>query len=208
MNSFCTAVQSMLKLLRFGFFSTQTNHFYIYFYLTEQWKNKTRNAFLVKCPWTKWALFHTRKNGCRSYFVIVAHVTILGFTADQLTIDGDSLEIILSSASPVFPCLLPMYTFQHFPSLPHSCFVGTSLPSVLQLKSRCGLNLMLIRILTEVITAGPFQGAPGSEIINLLPLCFANSFAAPQPGLTCIGKGCLHTKGLNCFGCLQRSILH
>lgn len=61
MNSFCTAVQSMLKLLRFGVFSTQNNHFYIYFYLTEQWKNKTRNAFLVKCPWTKWALFHTRK---------------------------------------------------------------------------------------------------------------------------------------------------
>lgn len=42
-------------------FSTQNSHFDIYFHLKERWKIKTRLSFLVKCPWTKWAVFYKKK---------------------------------------------------------------------------------------------------------------------------------------------------
>lgn len=49
-------------------FSTQNSHFDIYFHLKEQWKNKTRHSFLVKCPWTKWAVFYKKRKRLQVLF--------------------------------------------------------------------------------------------------------------------------------------------
>lgn len=82
------------------------------------------------------------------------------------------------------------------------------------------VGLELISIFTEMISkqccrvftrnrwAEQGFGTPRNETANVLPLCFADSLPGPQPEVTCVGKGCLHSRRLNCFGCLQISVLH
>lgn len=47
---------------------------------------------------------------------------------------------------------------------------------------------------------------PRNGPANLQPSCFTLSLTGPQPQVTCIAKGCLHTTRLNCFGCFQISV--
>lgn len=73
----------------------------------------------------------SQKNGCRSYFGLAADTVVQRFAADELTINGESSEVVLSSASSVFSCLMSVYTIWHFSSLPPSPFCLDLLPSVL-----------------------------------------------------------------------------
>lgn len=155
-----------------------------------------------------------KKEDCRSYFILMARYNSWvhsclphyrwrqSWNHSQLS---QSSVFMLNACSSIFP-LSPSPAWSGL--LFHLFCSWGVIPQVL--KSRHGLNWCSSESLQRwfpSITTGSLQGAAGSEIANLLPLCFANSCAVPQPGLTCIGKGCLHTKGLNCFGCLQMSIL-
>lgn len=112
---------------------------------------------------------------------------------------------ICSGIFPLSPCpALRGLSFPLFCSQVVIPWVGSELISILteMISKRC------CRVFTRNRWAEHCFGTPQNETANLLPLCFADSLRGPQPEVTCIGKGCLHSRRLNCFGCLQISILH
>lgn len=97
------SLEHLLKALGIFFLYKITT---LIFTSIHQAKEEIKPGFSNQCLYTKSAhqALH-QKNGCRSRLCLPA---VLGVPSHELTINGESLGVVLSSATSVFPCLMPV----------------------------------------------------------------------------------------------------
>lgn len=115
------SLEHLLKALGIFFLYKITT---LIFTSIHQAKEEIKPGFSNQCLYTKSAhqALH-QKNGRRSRLCLPA---VLGVPSRELTINGESLGVVLSSATSVFPCLMPVCIQSGILPLSPSLLVWTS----------------------------------------------------------------------------------